>query len=278
MTYKEMEMLIVENKIKKLIENDPTIADIDEAIKKFGNFQFFKEKNKLTNVFGRNNNPMTNEDYLKVLEKLKKFYDKQKQFNKNNIKTTSVNDKKIVTYTKDNKNVILDDSYNKKTFEDQLKGLQKTNSNFRTQDLKTNTNNMMNHMQKEVKVEIKPKLLKQINTSFLNEEERKIYASALLFQEQIHNPVKIDINRKLIFDNDNNVYSIEKRESGIVILPTKNKEKKETPTKKTVVKQLVKKPITTGKNGFVDVAILAFVTGSFFGTLVINLFSKIMLK
>ena len=41
MTYKEMEMLIVENKIKKLIENDPTIADIDEAIKKFGNFQFF---------------------------------------------------------------------------------------------------------------------------------------------------------------------------------------------------------------------------------------------
>ena len=276
MTYKEMEMLIVENRIKKLIEKDPTVTDIDDAIKKFGNFQIFKEKNNLTNVFGRNNNPMSNDDYLKVLNKLKKFYDNQKQFNNDNIKTNIVNDKKIVSYKDGNNNIILDDSYNKKTFDDQLKDLQKTNSDFKTQDLNTNTKNMMNHMKEEKKEEIKPKLLKEININNLNEEERKIYTTALLFQEQIHKPIKIDMYRKLIFDNDNNVYSMEKRDTGIIILPIKSNQKLESLNKKAVVKKLVKTPINTGKNGFINAAILAFITGSFFGTLVINLFSKII--
>ena len=85
----------------------------------------------------------------------------------------------------------------------QLKDLQKTNSDFRTQNLNTNTNNMMKHMKEEKKEEIKPKLLKEINIDSLGEEEKKLYTTALLFQEQIHKPIKIDMYRKLIFDNDN---------------------------------------------------------------------------
>lgn len=276
MTYKEMEMLIVENRIKKLIEKDSTVTDIDDAIKKFGNFQIFKEKNNLTNVFGRNNNPMNNEDYLKVLDKLKKFYDNQKQFNEENIKTTNIDDKNIITYKDGNNNVILDNSYSKKEVNEQLKDLQKTNSDFRTQNLNTNTNNMMKHMKEEKKEEIKPKLLKEININSLGEEEKKLYTTALLFQEQIHKPIKIDMYRKLIFDNDNNVYSMEKRDTGIIILPIKSNQKSESLNKKAVVKKLVKTPLNTGKNGFINAAILAFITGSFFGTLVINLFSKII--
>lgn len=276
MTYKEMEMLIVENKIKKLIEKDPTVTDIDYAIKKFGNFQIFKEKNNLTNVFGRNNNPMNNEDYLKVLDKLKKFYDNQKQFNEESIKTSSIDNKNIITYKDGDNNVILDNSYSKKEVNEQLKDLQKTNSDFRTQNLNTNTNNMMKHMKEEKKEEIKPKLLKEININSLGEEEKKLYTTALLFQEQIHKPIKIDMYRKLIFDNDNNVYSMEKRDTGIIILPVKSNQKAESLNKKAVVKKLVKTPINTGKNGFINAAILAFITGSFFGTLVINLFSKII--
>lgn len=276
MTYKEMEMLIVENRIKKLIEKDSTVTDIDDAIKKFGNFQIFKEKNNLANVFGRNNNPMNNDDYLKVLDKLKKFYDNQKQFNEENIKTTNIDDKNIITYKNGNNNVILDNSYSKKEVNEQLKDLQKTNSDFRTQNLNTNTNNMMKHMKEEKKEEIKPKLLKEININSLGEEEKKFYTTALLFQEQIHKPIKIDMYRKLIFDNDNNVYSMEKRDTGIIILPIKSNQKAESLNKKAVVKKLVKTPLNTGKNGFINAAILAFITGSFFGTLVINLFSKII--
>ena len=74
MTYKEMEMLFVENRIKKLIEKDSTVTDIDDAIKKFGNFQIFKEKNNLTNVFGRNNNPpIIHDNYITKRIKLKHF-------------------------------------------------------------------------------------------------------------------------------------------------------------------------------------------------------------
>lgn len=275
MTYKEMEMKTVEERIKKIIEKDATIKDIDDVIKKYGDFQTFKEKNNLNNALGRNNNPMTNEDYLEVLDKLKKFYDNQKGFSKENIETVNAGDKKIVSYKSDDGKIILDDSYNNKPFEEQLSIFQNTNSDFRTQNLKTNTDNMMKHMQQEVKEEIKPKLLKEFDMNYLNDDDKKLYATALLFQEELHNPIKIDMHRKLIFDNDNNIYNVEKRENGFVILPTKSNEKKLNTQKKAMVKKLVKTPITTGKNGFIDAAILAFITGSFFGSLVLNLFLKI---
>lgn len=272
---KRFEEMVIVSKIEEFIKKD-RYNNIDDFITKNPNFNSFLKNNKLDAVLSRSRNLITEEDYFKIITKIKENHKKQQQHNSENINTINVGDKKIVTFKNNEQNLILDDSYNKKDFNKQLDDLQKTNSEFRTNDVNQNTNNMMEHMKKDIKEEITPKYLKDINQALLNENEKRVFATAALFQEQINAPIKVDMNRNLIFDNDNNVYSMEKRENGIVILPVNSQAKKNNIEKKDKIKKLIKTPVTTGKNGFVDAAILAFITGSMFGSIVLSLYCKII--
>lgn len=268
---KRFEEMVIIEKIENFIKKD-RYSDIDDFIRKNPNFHLFLQNNKLDAVLSRSRNSINEDDYIKIISKIKENHKKQQLHNSESVNTINIGDKKIVTYKTNDKEMILDDSYNNREFNKQLDYLQQTNTDFRTNDINKNTDNMMNYMKNEIKDEIKPKYLNDVNTSSLNNEEKRMFATASLFQEQINSPIKIDLNRNMIFDKDNNVYSMEKRESGIIILPLESTKKVNKHQGKQMIKQLIKTPVNTGfKNGFIDAAILAFITGSLFGSIILNL-------
>lgn len=243
---KRQQELAIARKIMDLL-NKNKYDDLEEFIAKNKNYQDFLKKNNMSTVIKHFGNTLKEEDYLKIIENLRVLTKTKKDFEKDNIKTTTLNDKQFNTYEGEDKTYFIDNSMKDKSIENQMKDLQVTQSDLQTSNTKKNTENLFKELEKSKQV-LNPQYLKKINPDLLNEKERELYNVAINHQRNVDTPIRIDINKGIIVDEANNISKIEKHNGEFTVIssndgvqkeqkieePTKQKQRVLTPSTNTI--------------------------------------------
>ena len=118
---------------------------------------------------------------------------------------------------------MFDNSNSGISIERQMEILQPTQSDFQTADKKQNTENMMKELDENKKNSFNLHYLKDFNIELLNEKQQEILRVATNFQLDIINPIRIDIDKGIIVDNNNNIFKIEEVDGQLQILGDNDK-------------------------------------------------------
>jgi len=231
------------NKIMDLL-NKNKYDNIYEFINKNQTYQDFLKNNDLVNVVKHFGNTLNEEDFKRIQNEMVKLTEKKKDFEKENIKTTNINDKEYNSYKGENKTYFLDNSNSNMTIERQLEELQTTEEKFQTSDVKENTNAMMNELEKNKKESLNLNYLNNVNINNLNDRQKQIFNAAANYQLDNNKPIRVDLDKELIVDEEDNIMKIEKNGDSFDIISDKNNEvktieKEETKEPKTFQKTLI---------------------------------------
>lgn len=284
LTHEPLITLAVKNKIKNFITPD-LYHDLDDFIKDNPTFEDFKKNAKFDDAYRRalnwNSVTLTEEEYQQILSELKAELEEKMRLEKDKITTTKANGKEIATFTKDDGTVIaVDNSHGDKPIDEQLKDMQEKYSRFR-QDGNTNTEELMEFAQNEVKEAPSFEDADKINTGSLSQENAEKAEVAKDYQAQTDNSdVSVDLENGIILDQGT-VLEIQHTDEGYEVVapdesigeqaeelsadgPTKAKVKQKTLGKRNPLKQA----------GFSDAIILALLTGMFIGLAILNIYIK----
>lgn len=244
---KEQESVIV-NKIMDLL-NKNKYDSIHDFFKKNETYQDFLKKNELENVVKHFGNTLNESDYIKIVHEVINLTSKKASFEKENIKTTHIDNKEFNSYKGEDKTFFFDNSNSSMSIERQMEELQKTQSNFQTDNEKKNTENIMKELEKEKKESLNLKHLNDIDTNNLNSEQIEIFSTALNYQFNNQTPIMVDLDRGIIADELNNISKIEKTPNGFMILNDENQQKEHIEQKQIVkTKTLAINPNTIYSN------------------------------
>lgn len=207
------------------------IDSVDELLSKYKTWDEIRQACKYqepnyANIIGNHGITVTDELFEKIIEMLKEEEKKAKEL-KPEVKTTTVNGKEIstVTDTKTGEKKIFDNSYSNSEIESQMEKVQKEHAQF--QDLKNdNTLGVMNYMEENIKITPDTQESNEIKEDNLNEDEQAIDRAVKIFEMDIGHPVKVDLNGKIIYDNDD-IYTIEKRDGVYQVISQETNEKKD---------------------------------------------------
>ena len=235
---KRQQETVIVNKIMDLL-NKNKFDTIDDFISKNQTYQSFLKNNELEIVVKHFGNTLNEADFKLIQEEMIRLTEKKKNFEKESIKTTSIDDKEYNTYEGMDKTIFLDNSHSNMTIERQLEVIQPTQQEFQTADIKQNTDNMMKELEQEKKEKINLKYLKEFDINTLNESQKEIFKAALEFQAGVQNPIRIDIDRRLIVDEFNNISKIEKKDGNFSIINENQNEMSNIKEQKTFQKKLV---------------------------------------
>lgn len=212
----QQEMAVV-NKIMHLL-NKNKYDNIEEFISKNPTYQDFLKKNELENVVKHFGNTLNEEDYIKILNQMRILSNQKQSFDTEDIKTTNIGDKEYNTYKGENKTVIFDNSNTDMTIERQMEELQKTQQEFQTEDIKQNTENMINELEKNKKETLNLKYINEINIDLLNEKQKEFIHIASNYQLDMQNPIKIDVDKEIIVDEFDNIMRVERNGEEITVV------------------------------------------------------------
>lgn len=237
---------VVSTKIMDLL-NKNKYDSLDEFISKNQSYQDFLKNNNLENVVKHFGNTLTEEDFKIILNILKELTTKKQDFEKNNIKTTNIDNKEYNSYKGENKTYFIDNSNSKKSIEGQMKDLQSTQQQFQTSDMKQNTENMFKELEENKKENLNLRTLNEIDYLNLNNDEKILYKIAMNYQQSIPGIIKIDLNKGIMVDEYENIKKIDKENGEYVIKSNENGIQKEENTEdytKSYQKQLTLTPNT----------------------------------
>lgn len=273
LTEEPLAKLALKNKIKSFITPD-LYRDLDDFIKDNPTFEDFKKRAKFNYSFKRalnlDTHDITEEDYQQILADLKQELEEKMKIEKDKISTVQVKGKEIATYTNSDGSVItVDNSYTDKSISEQLDELQQKYSRFR-QNSKTNTDELMEHVQEEIKPEPSFQTVATISDDSLSGNDSEMARVAQEYQATVNNEVSVNLDEGLILDSGN-VLSIEESDNGYaVVAPEQSSEVVEnTPVKakqKTLRKQNLKQA------GFSDVIMLALLSGALLALIIVNIY------
>lgn len=189
---------------------------IEEFIKENPHYTNFEQNTRpddfnYANIIKNHGIQMDEESYQEIIEMIKEEELQKNKLN-TNIKTTNINGHEIATITDKNtgEKKIFDNTVSNRTIEDQMKTVQQEHSQF--QSLKdNNTLNTMQYMEDNIKITPNITSTDNIDENNIVNEEREIAIAARNFELLIGHHVDIDLNSKMIYDNDI-IYSIEKRD------------------------------------------------------------------
>jgi len=248
----EQETVVV-NKIMELL-NKNKYDSIYEFVTKNQTYQDFLKKNELENVVKHFGNTLNETDYKNILNEIIKLTEKKKDFDKESIKTTNIDDKEYTSYKGEDKTYFLDNSHSNKSIEAQMKDMQSNEQKFQTSDTKENTENMMKELEKNKKENLNLEYLKDINVDSLSEYERTTFNIATNYQLDMQNLIRVDLERQIIVDEFDNIMKIEITNGEISIIGDDNKEieieseDKEIEMSKSFQKTLTPSPNTIYSN------------------------------
>ena len=204
--------------------------------KKMDTVEEFKKENSSLEEFAKNTkyensvpiiisrwNSFSNDNFNKILVELQKEEDEKKKLHTNNISTTHVNGKEIVTVKDDEsgKTATFDNSYTDSSMKSQMENIQDEHKQFQSTK-ENNTEGVLDYMKKNVK--ITPTTLKTSDIKNDDIDENLLIAIKLKEQE-LNRTLKVDLENKIIYDEfDNTIYSIEV-ENGEYLIICKSKEK-----------------------------------------------------
>lgn len=223
---KRQQELAIARKIMDLL-NKNKYDNLEEFITKNGNYQDFLKKNDMSTVIKHFGNTLKEEDYIKILENLRVLTKNKQSFEQENIKTTNIDDKVYNSYKGEDKTYFVDNSMGNKSIEKQMEDLQPTEQKFQTSDPKQNTENMFKELESRKKEGLNLNYLNEINYESLNNEEQLLYQIANNYQKDIDGVLKIDLQKGIIVDEQDNIMRIEKNSSGIAIIKEENGVEKE---------------------------------------------------
>lgn len=193
---------------------------VDDLIKNNGTLQEFLKKNNLSTAISHFNtygNPLNEEDYIKIIENLKTIEKNKKQFDASNIKTTDIDDKQYNSLKIDGKDHYIDNSDSTVTITEQMETMQPDNTEFQTVDPEKNAENMFKNIESKQEG-INFVHLYEINTSSLSEEEKELYDAAMNYSVDNKQQIRIDLNKHIMIDEDENIMRITKEDDEIKIV------------------------------------------------------------
>jgi len=241
---------VVANKIMDLL-NKNKYDSIVEFNNKNQTYQDFLKNNELNNVVKHFGNTLNEEDFIRIKNEMVKLTDKKRSFDKENIQTTNIDNKEYNSYKGDEKNYYFDNSNSSMSLERQMEELQKTEEKFQTSDTKQNTENMMEELENNKKESLNLKYLNEIDVANLNERQKEIFKTIANYQLDISKIVKVDIDKEVIVDENNNIMKIEKKDNQYLILGDNNQIKESTELEKepkTFQKTLTPSTLYTNNN------------------------------
>ena len=231
----EQESAIV-NEIMNSLNNNK-YDNIYEFITKNKTYQDFLKNHNFENVVKHFGNTLNEQDYINIQNQMVKIEEKKKSFDKDNIKTTNIGEEQFVTYEGTNKTTFLDNTHTKDnmSIERQLEELQPTQREFQTTDKKVNTDRMMQELEDSKKETLNFRSIKEIDPASLNEKQRDILRVAANYQVNYESELRIDLERNLIVDENNNIMKIEEYNGEYIVLGD-NSEQKDSMEKESEMK------------------------------------------
>lgn len=236
---KKQQELVIARKIMDLL-NKNKYDNLEEFIKKNDNYQDFLKKNDMTNVVKHFGNTLKEEDYVKIIENLRILTKRKQDFDKDNINTVNIEKEQFIHFNNNGENIFIDNSKTDKKIEDQMTDLQKTQQDFQTSNQLKNTENMFDELEKKKEV-LNLHYLDEFNYNTLNEKEKQLLSTALLFEQNIDGSIQIDFDKKVIVDENNNIFKIENIDGEYVVIKGENGVK-HNPTVKNKSYQKIMKP------------------------------------
>lgn len=210
------ERAIVE-KIMSILNSNKKYSSLEEFYKANLTIDEFKKNNDMENVLKHFGNKLNQEDYEKIITSLRKLTVQKLDFDKNGINTTSIGDKEYITYEGKDEKFYLNNSYSNTTIEEQLKNLQQESSEFQTADIKENTNRLMKEIKEKKKIDLILRYLNEINYEVLNENQQKLFKFAFDYQQNTTGLIRIDLDEKVMVDEDDNIMKIDELDGKLVI-------------------------------------------------------------
>ena len=233
---KRQQELAIARKIMDLL-NKNKYDDLEEFITKNGNYQDFLMKNGMQTVIKHFGNTLKEEDYVKILENLRKLTKTKKEFEQDNIKTTNIGDKQFNSFKGENKTYFIDNSKSDKSIEEQMKDLQSTQKDFQTTDQKKNTENMFKELERK-KESLNLNYLNEINYDLLNNEEKFLFQVANDYQQNIDGVIRIDLKKGIIVDEQDDIMKIKQNNGEFSVIKEENGIQKEEAQEKSYQKTL----------------------------------------
>ena len=220
------------------------IMHILNESKKYNSLEDFYNKNRTIDEFKKNNNmdivlkhfgqKINQEDYEKIIDSIKKLTEQKSSFDKEGIKTSTIEDKEYITYENDDEAFFLDNSYSDKSIEEQMSDLQKTSNEFQTSDTKENTKKMMEELRTNIKTELTLRYLTEINYEVLNTEQQKLFKFVFEYQQNSIGLIRVDLDEKVMVDEENNIMKIELVNDEFKIQNSKDKYKENNENENTI--------------------------------------------
>lgn len=238
-TKREQEMAIV-NKIIDLL-NKNKYDNLEEFIVKNNTYETFLKNNNLDNVVKHFGNTLNDIDFKNILENLRKLTKDKQSFKIDTIKTTIIDDKEYNSFKGKDKTYFIDNSNTNKSIEEQMKELQHTEQTFQTPNAEINTENMFKEFEKTKKESLKLSYLSSIQTEDLNNIEYELFNVALNYQLNTNQIIRIDLQKGVIVDEQDNIMKIEKENGQYTIIKDENGiDKDVTPEKTTSYQKQLK--------------------------------------
>ena len=220
---KRLEEKAIVERIMLILNENKSFNSLDDFLNRNKTIDEFKSNNNMDVVLKHFGNNITQEDYEKIINSFKKLTEQKLSFDKEEIKTSTTEDKEYVTYKGKDENIYLNNSYSNTSIEDQMKDLQKENSDLQTSDIKENTEIIMQEMKKDKKIELTLRYLNEINYEVLNEEQQQLFKFVFDYQKKLNELIRVDLDEKVMVDNDDNIIKIEKIDGEFKIINSDEK-------------------------------------------------------
>lgn len=212
---KRQQELAIARKIMDLL-NKNKYDDLEKFIDKNKTYQDFLKNNNMQTVIKHFGNTLKEEDYVKILENLRVLTKTKKDFEKENIKTTNIDNHQFNSLQTEDKTYFIDNSNNNTPIEKQMADLQPTQNDFQTSDKKQNTERMFQDLDQR-KSTIEASSLSGINYESLNQQEKAVYDAAKNYQSNVDGTIKLDLDKNVIINENNSIAKVEEKNGAFIV-------------------------------------------------------------
>lgn len=234
-TEKQQEFAIVTLIMKSIESGKYNSIEAFEAENK--DFNTFKNNYKLNMALAhftdfdkvdKTDGIIDNDEYLRIIDSLKKIIINKKNLDKSNIKETTIDEKNIATFKNGNETMFIQNNDRNKTLETQMKDYQESHLETQTSNVSKNTKNVINGLTQDNSMSLTFESLSEINQKNLTREQAEIYLAAKEYEQSLATPIKINLETGYITNDNDEVINRLVKEDGTVVVKNDNNEKENT--------------------------------------------------
>ena len=107
---------------------------------------------------------------------------------------------------------------------------------------------MMKELEENKKESLNLRYLKDFDISLLNEKQQEILRAATSYQIDLSNPIRLDIDKGVIVDENNDIFRIEKNNGEFTIIGDRAEEKGDIEKEDVKQPRTLKKSLTPSNN------------------------------